>query len=421
MALAAFSDHGRADWLPFIALRAWLLGLLGLAVVSWRPLEQVAAVALALVAATVAEAMAIALLGGRVGEGAPGLAAGLALGLILLGLFGFARWAGGRGWRWLGAMLCLGLLLAGAPRFERWALPPERDAPRAARPDLLLLSGLPLAWSEKGVAASLAGEPRPATVEALARGFTLRPIAAADPTMLAPARLLLAVQPRVDPAGLVALDDWVRGGGRALILADPDLRWPTDLPAGDPRRPPDAAPLLPLLAHWGLALDADAAAGAAPRLIDRGGARWRVRPGAPGRWRRTGGDCVLTAAGLVADCAVGRGRAVLLADADLLLDDLWVGVGLDGTGRRHRTADNGPLLVALLDGLRGAADPKARETVAWLESGRPMGRAATGLFLPPVLLILAGLAWRRGHARQKSLNKPNKLIHRRASSTKEEH
>lgn len=396
LALAAFSDHGRADWLPFIAVRPWLLGLICLSVTPRPPLACVGAILLALGVATGSEMLWIGLLGGPAAEGWRGLAAGLALALFFLALFRVARWAGGGGWRWLGAALCLGLLLLPgvSARFERLALAPVTTTSRTERPDLLLLSDLPLAWDEGGIAASLAGAGHPpAAVDLLARAFTIRPIAAADPAALAEARLLLMVQPRIDAAGLVAIDAWVRGGGRALILADPDLRWPTHLPAGAPRRPPDATPLLPLLAHWGLALDADPVRGATPRMVDRDGARWRVRPGAPGRWRRTGGSCAISAAGLVADCPLGRGRAVLLADADLLLDDLWVGMGSDGTGPRRRTADNGPLLVALLDGLRGAPGGKPADSVAWIESDRQMGLAATGLLLPPILLILIG-GWR---------------------------
>lgn len=384
-------------------MRPWLLGLFCLIVAARPPVERVGAVLLALGAATGAEALWVGLLGGPAGEGWRGLAAGLALALAFLILSRIARWAGGRGWRWLGAALCLGLLLAGVARFERLALPLAPKATRAERPDLLLLSGLPLVWNEGGVAASLAGKNHPlAAMDLLASAFTLRPITAAGPAELAAARTLLVVQPAIDAAGRVALDDWVRSGGRALILADPDLRWPTSLPAGDPRRPPDVTPLSPLLTHWGLALDADPAAGATARMIERDGVRWRIRPGAPGRWRRTGGNCKIASAGLVADCAVGRGRAVLVADADLLLDDLWVGMGSDGTGPRHRSADNGRLLVALLDGLRGAPGPESANLAAWIESGSPVGSAATALLLPPFLLILVGGWWARRNAMVKN-------------------
>ncbi len=45
--------------------------------------------------------------------------------------------------------------------------------------------------------------------------------------------------PLAQPAeDLVALDNWVRGGGRVLLLADPMLEWPSKRPLGDPLRPP---------------------------------------------------------------------------------------------------------------------------------------------------------------------------------------
>ena len=55
---------------------------------------------------------------------------------------------------------------------------------------------------------------------------------------------------------LVALDAWVRGGGRVLLLADPMLEWPSKRPLGDPLRPPPMFMDTGLLAHWGLRLDA---------------------------------------------------------------------------------------------------------------------------------------------------------------------
>ena len=64
-------------------------------------------------------------------------------------------------------------------------------------------------------------------------------------------------QPRAQPAeDLVALDNWVRGGGRVLLLADPMLEWPSERPLGDPFRPPPTFADTGLLAHWGLKLDA---------------------------------------------------------------------------------------------------------------------------------------------------------------------
>lgn len=393
LALAQISGHGRADWLPFIAVRPWLLAVFLIFVARWSGFCRLGAAASALVVSTFAVTVWIALLGGDVAEGVRPLAAGLALAAIFEAVLIAARWAGGRRWRWLAAALLLGLLLfPGAVRnFDRLSLGPAEPLARQNRPDLLLLSGLPLAWGEGDVRAQLSSDAASvASFAALARNFTVRPIAVADAASLARGGLLLMVQPRIDAAGLVAVDDWVRRGGAALILVDPDLRWPSRLPPGDPRRAPGPEPLAPLLTHWGLGLGIDRDAPMTVRSVRLGGHRLRVRPGAPGEWSSSTAACVVSAGGLMADCGIGNGRAVLIADADLLADDLWAGMGLHGTDRRHRAADNGPLLVALLDDLSGSYDPKAADFAAWIDSQGQWASACALMSVPALLLILIG-------------------------------
>lgn len=83
-----------------------------------------------------------------------------------------------------------------------------------------------------------------------------RPLDRIDITSLRGISALVIAQPRLlQPAELVALDDWLRRGGRAVIFADPLLLWPSALPLGDPRRPPLTSLLDPLMAHWGLRLE----------------------------------------------------------------------------------------------------------------------------------------------------------------------
>ena len=82
--------------------------------------------------------------------------------------------------------------------------------------------------------------------------------------------MLLAAQPRALPAEeLVALDAWVRRGGRLLLLADPMLEWPSERPLGDRLRPPALFADTGLLQHWGLRLDAPDERG--PRQSGAGG------------------------------------------------------------------------------------------------------------------------------------------------------
>jgi hypothetical protein len=113
------------------------------------------------------------------------------------------------------------------------------------------------------------------------------------------------------PENLVALDDWVRGGGRVLLLADPMLEWPSRRPLGDLLRPPPLFMDTGLLAHWGLRLDAPDRRGPATRTL-RGYALLTMSPGS------LTGACKISGDRLVARCRVGKGRATVVADADLL-------------------------------------------------------------------------------------------------------
>lgn len=124
---------------------------------------------------------------------------------------------------------------------------------------------------------------------------------------------VVIAQPRpLEPAENVALDGWVRGGGHVLLFADPLLTAESRFALGDPRRPADTVLLGPILAHWGLVLrDAGEARESA-------GAPFPVRsPGAlallPGATA-----CRIEQAGLIAKCRIGKGFALIVADAALL-------------------------------------------------------------------------------------------------------
>ncbi len=126
-------------------------------------------------------------------------------------------------------------------------------------------------------------------------------------------------QPRaLAPAENVALDSWVRGGGHLLLFADPMLTQDSAFGLGDKRRPMDIAMLTPLLRHWGLVLafNRDQSAG------DRIGRAFDI--GFPvnlaGRLVTSGrrGPCRTNNRGLAAECRIGKGRVVIIADAALL-------------------------------------------------------------------------------------------------------
>jgi hypothetical protein len=198
---------------------------------------------------------------------------------------------------------------------------PPRSA--ASRPTLLLLTSLPLVFGE-GFSPEDSGSP---ALKALQERYRVVSISVTDPAELAKGRLLVMAQPLAQPAeDLVALDAWVRRGGRLMLFVDPMLEWPSRLPLGDPLRPPTMFMDTGLLAHWGLRLDDPDDRGPATRTI--GGFRvLTVSPGA------LAGGCAISPDRLVAHCSIGRGRATIVADADLLdADRLGWGAGhnLDG-------------------------------------------------------------------------------------------
>lgn len=208
------------------------------------------------------------------------------------------------------------------------------------------MSGLPLVWGEKGPF-ELGSRPAAAYVE-LGRDFDFQPVDVLDPATLARGRLLFLAQPqRLAPAELAALDRWIRSGGRALILTDPMLAWPSELPPGDIRRPPPVGLLAPLLGHWRLELEPPAEAGEVE-------VRWkgrRVLLDSPGRLRSAGPDCVVEEA-WTALCRLGRGTVRLVADADLMRDSLWT----------SSAADNPAVVGDWLDVLAGSSRTRPGRT-----------------------------------------------------------
>lgn len=212
----------------------------------------------------------------------------------------------------------LALLAAGA---GAWAVTKgERD-----KPDLGLLTTLPIYWSESleiGEALDSREEPHWARVT-LEADYDLLPLDTLDAGEggLGGLDYLLLAQPRaLSPPENVALDDWVRAGGHALVFADPFLTGDSRFGIGDRRRPQDVVLLSPILRRWGLELQFDPgqpdgeyyvklASGEIP--VNLAGRLVEVTGSAPS-------DCTLSASGLVAECAIGRGRAVVVADAALL-------------------------------------------------------------------------------------------------------
>ncbi len=217
----------------------------------------------------------------------------------------------------LGVAALLGLMAFIAVRSHSGAESPPRRR-------VGLFTSLPILWAESADIAGLLDprEPPHWAHEALRRHGRLVPLdtlaqdGAADP--LSGIAFLVMAQPRpLSPAENVALDAWVRGGGRLLLLADPMLTAPSAYALGDRRRPQDIVMISPILAHWGLGLafDEDQQAGEHVEQVLDG----PMPVNLAGRFVQTGTrrDCVPRDGGLAATCRIGAGRVVALADAAL--------------------------------------------------------------------------------------------------------
>ncbi|MCY1672340.1 ABC transporter [Novosphingobium sp. SL115] len=186
-----------------------------------------------------------------------------------------------------------------------------------------LFTSLPILWAEQdGVAGMLADSAPPHWVRTVLeqRG----PVVALD-TLNDPAlsragtdRLVMAQPRALSPDENVALDGWVRAGGRVLIFADPMLTQDSAFALGDRRRPQDVVLLSPILARWGLQLRFDD--------MQQHGERESAGEGVPVNLPGTlsflaGGHdarCRMGPEALVARCAIGKGYAMIVADAALL-------------------------------------------------------------------------------------------------------
>jgi hypothetical protein len=228
--------------------------------------------------------------------------------------------------------LWVGLLMVMALVFLLTAMRYLQPEPKVDLPKLGLMTTLPLQWSEGGIEAAIASDARPHPAYArLAKAYQIEPID--DLTTLNNDRLsvLLLAQPRAfSPQELVAFDAWVRRGGRVLILADPALMWGSLYPLGDKRRPLFTSLLSPLFSHWGVELLLPINDKESMTDIETDGLR--VRTQTPGQWQAKDdvaiGACAIASPPIVADCSVGNGRALLIADADFLDSRYWEGRGI---------------------------------------------------------------------------------------------
>lgn len=190
------------------------------------------------------------------------------------------------------------------------------------KPGLGLMTTLPIYWSEAESIDEMlqGGDEKHWARTALEQDYRLLPLdTLAEGGGLEELDYLLLAQPRaLSPQENVALDEWVRGGGKLLLFADPLLTGESRFHLGDRRRPLDIALLSPILKRWGLVLELDEAQDGAERIIQA--ESFSIPVQLAGRWSVSpeDQDCELAAKALVASCTVGDGQVLAVADAAML-------------------------------------------------------------------------------------------------------
>ncbi|WP_347303271.1 hypothetical protein V5740_01205 [Croceibacterium sp. TMG7-5b_MA50] len=166
----------------------------------------------------------------------------------------------------------------------------------------------------------IAGTATPHWARALLeRTHILHPLATLTAEELAPFDQLLIAQPRVlSPGENVALDAWVRDGGRLLLLADPLLTAESHYALGDPRRPQDVVLLSPLLTHWGLQLRFDPDQPSTPQMREIAGLLLPYHMAGEFAPLGTAAECARQTSGIIAERSIGRGHVLIVADAALV-------------------------------------------------------------------------------------------------------
>ncbi|WP_082355865.1 hypothetical protein [Novosphingobium sp. AAP83] len=230
-------------------------------------------------------------------------------------------------------LLALALLVAlagGGLFWQRNASKGDAGQNQAAQQPLGLFTSLPILWGEHADLRDVLAEPSNSHSAKSVLEHHGKVVALDTLADLSRFDRLIMAQPRpLMPEENVALDGWVRAGGRALVFADPMLTQDSAFALGDKRRPQDVVLISPILGRWGLELRFDDA----QTLGVRENAGEGVPVNLPGQFAiRTGGvdaRCKIGPERLIARCRIGKGRVLLVADAALLEADDDQGVLAD--------------------------------------------------------------------------------------------
>ena len=201
------------------------------------------------------------------------------------------------------------------------------------KPRIGLMTSLPIYWREAAALEDMLSDDEGThwVREQIEEDYELVPLdALADTATTAPNgqfaaldRLILAQPYALPPADLVALDEWVRAGGKLLLFVDPMLTEQSEFGFGDKRRPQDIAMLDPILARWGLALVYDEAQPDGPHTVSLGPLEIPVHKSGKLELAESSDlGCEQVANGLIAQCTIERGQAVIVSDAALLEKDV---------------------------------------------------------------------------------------------------
>lgn len=229
--------------------------------------------------------------------------------------------------------LFIGLLLVLSTLLLLSAIRQVQGPPSIVKPVLGLMTTLPIQWSEGTLSSAIDSSAEPEAAYArLAEHYSISPVDDLKQLVVDKVEILMLAQSRaMAPAELVALDGWIRSGGKVLILADPALQWESSYPIGDTRRPLFTSMLSPLFGHWGLELVLPVGEAGSKTVLRRVG-DMTIRTATPGEWllrkNEPATSCSLSSGGLLATCRVGLGRVILVADADLIESDYWYGTGI---------------------------------------------------------------------------------------------
>lgn len=221
------------------------------------------------------------------------------------------------------------MLLAGCSEASPAA--EQSIASTQAKPRLGLISSLPLYWPQGTDFSQLlaADAPIPWQRGVLEQEYdlvlldTLSPIdegatgSEFDP--LEGLDRIAVIQPRgLAPSDNVAVDAWVREGGKLLLVLDPLLTGEYEAPLGSPQRPVDSALIPPIVARWGLAVSVEERDAFEDGFYEVPIADSKLVVGHPGTIAiedPDAADCSILSRGVMARCMVGKGTVLLLADA----------------------------------------------------------------------------------------------------------